>query len=112
MSELNTTLPQRQAAQPDKPKWLAYYAKGNIILHRDGSRVADCADDEVARHVAKRLRATLDILEPEQAIAAAKQALADAIYTLERLSDRPGVPRTLAIEECRTALALLGGRPV
>lgn len=60
----------------------------------------------------KALRATEGMQQPEQAIAAAKQALADAIYTLERLSDRTGVPRTLAIEECRTAIALLGGRPV
>lgn len=66
------------------------------------------ADPERIR---KALRATEGMPEPEQAIAAAKQALADAVFTLERLPDRPDVPRSLAILQCKDALTLLGQNP-
>lgn len=59
----------------------------------------------------KAIRATEGMQESEQAIAAAKQALADAVFTLERLPDRPDVPRSLAILQCKEALTLLGQKP-
>lgn len=62
--------------------------------------------------IRKALRATEGMQHPEQSIAAAKQALSDAIHSLERLPDREGAFRVTVIQECRTALALLGGRPV